>query len=83
MSSNRSLRVDNAQEVQEMIYSTLANSESVAREIVAFNAGSARTPQHRRLDRHRNRAGARSDNLSGAARAKLDEFVRFTQGFST
>ena len=82
MSSNRSLRVDNAQESKEMIYSALANSESVAREIVAFNAGSALYTANIADSIGTGIALAREAIASGAARAKLDEFVRFTQGLS-
>ena len=82
MSSNRSLRVDNAQESKEMIYSALANSESVAREIVAFNAGSALYTANIADSIGAGIALAREAIASGAARAKLDEFVRFTQGLS-
>ena len=41
MSSNRSLRVGNAEESKAMLCSALANEEGTAREIVALNAGTA------------------------------------------
>ena len=41
MSSNRSLRVENSAESQEMIYATLANTPGTARDIVVLNAGTA------------------------------------------
>ncbi|MBS1227926.1 MAG: trpD [Proteobacteria bacterium] len=82
MSSNRSLRVDNAQESKEMIYSALANSEGVAREIVVFNAGSALYTANVADSIQSGIALAREAIASGAARAKLDEFVRFTQSFA-
>jgi len=82
MSSNRSLRVDNAQESKEMIYSALANTEGVAREIVVFNAGSALYTANVADSIQSGIALAREAIASGAARAKLDEFVRFTQKFS-
>ena len=82
MSSNRSLRVDNAQQSTELIYSALANTESVAREIVVFNAGSALYTANVADSIESGIALAREAIASGAARAKLDEFVRFTQRFS-
>ena len=82
MSSNRSLRVDNAQQSTQMIYSALANTESVAREIVVFNAGSALYTANVADSIQAGIALARAAIESGAARAKLDEFVRYTQKFS-
>ena len=82
MSSNRSLRVDNAQQSTEMIYSALANTPGTAREIVVFNAGSALYTANVADSIQGGIALARQAIESGAARAKLDEFVRFTQRFS-
>ena len=82
MSSNRSLRVENAQESKEMIYSALANTEGVAREIVVLNAGSALYTANVADSIQTGIALAREAIASGAARAKLDEFVRFTQSFA-
>ena len=82
MSSNRSLRVDNAQQSTQMIYSALANTESVAREIVVLNAGSALYTANLADSIQGGIALARAAIESGAARAKLDEFVRYTQKFS-
>ena len=82
MSSNRSLRVDNAQQSTELIYSALANTPGTAREIVVFNAGSALYTANVADSIESGIALARAAIESGAARAKLDEFVRFTQGFS-
>ena len=82
MSSNRSLRVANAQESKEMIYSALANTEGTAREIVVLNAGGALYAANVADSIGAGIALARQAIESGAARAKLDEFVRFTQGFS-
>ena len=82
MSSNRSLRVDNSQQSTEMIYSALANTPGTAREIVVFNAGSALYTANVADSIESGIALARVAIESGAARAKLDEFVRFTQRFS-
>ncbi|WP_301102643.1 anthranilate phosphoribosyltransferase [Propionivibrio sp.] len=82
MSSNRSLRVTNAHESKEMIYAALANVDGTAREIVVLNAGSALYAANVVDSIQSGIALAREAIASGAARAKLDEFVRFTQGFS-
>ena len=82
MSSNRSLRVDNAQQSTELIYSALANTPGTAREIVVLNAGSALYTANVADSIESGIALARQAIESGAARAKLDEFVRYTQKFS-
>ncbi|SDH83234.1 anthranilate phosphoribosyltransferase [Propionivibrio dicarboxylicus] len=82
MVSNRSLRVGSADESKEMLYSVLANTEGAAREIVLLNAGTALYVANRAESIADGIALAREAVASGAARAKLDEFVRFTQGLS-
>ena len=82
MSSNRSLRVGNAGESKAMLYSALANEEGTAREIVALNAGTALYVANVAASIPQGSALAREAIVSGAARAKLDEFVCFTQGFA-
>ena len=82
MSSNRSLRVENSAESKEMIYATLANTPGTAREIVVLNAGTALYVANVAESIQQGITLARDAIASGAARAKLDEFVRFTQGFS-
>ena len=82
MSSNRSLRVENSAESKEMIYATLANTPGTAREIVVLNAGTALYVANVAESIQQGITLARDVIASGAARAKLDEFVRFTQGFS-
>ncbi len=82
MSSNRALRVANAQESKEMIFAALSNAEGTAREIVALNAGTALYAANVAESIPAGIALAREAIASGAARAKLDEFVRFTQGFT-
>ena len=82
MASNRSLRVANAQESKEMIFSALSNVVGTAREIVILNAGTALYAANVADSIPRGIELAREAIASGAARAKLDEFVRFTQGFS-
>ncbi len=82
MSSNRSLRVADAPESKEMIYSALANTEGTAREIVVLNAGTALYVANIAESITRGVEMAREAVANGAARAKLDEFVRFTQGLA-
>ena len=82
MSSNRSLRVGNAEESKAMLCSALANEEGTAREIVALNAGTALYVANAAASIPQGIALARETLASGAARAKLDEFVRFTQGLA-
>ena len=82
MSSNRSLRVANADESKAMLQSALANEEGTGREIVALNAGTALYVANAAVSISDGIAMAREAMASGAARAKLDEFVRFTQRFA-
>ena len=82
MSSNRSLRVGNAEESKAMLCSALANEEGTALEIVALNAGTALYVANAAASIPQGIALARETLASGAARAKLDEFVRFTQGLA-
>ena len=66
-----------------MVLAALENKAGAARDIVALNAGAAiyvagKAPS----DRGRRRDRAFETIKSGAARAKLDEFARFTQQFA-
>jgi anthranilate phosphoribosyltransferase len=82
MVSNRGLRVADAAESKEMVLEALANTPGTPREIVTLNAGAALYTA--------NIAGSVADGISrareaiasGAARAKLDEFVNFTRRFN-
>lgn len=82
MASNRSLRVGNAQESKGMVFSALGNVAGTAREIVALNAGTALYVANVASSIPQGIELAREAIASGAARAKLDEFVRVTQGFA-
>ena len=82
MASNRSLRVSNAQESKEMVFSALGNVAGTAREIVALNAGTALYVANVASSIPQGIELAREAIASGAARAKLDEFVSVTQGFA-
>ena len=82
MQSNRSLRVGNAQESKTMLCSALENTAGTAREIVTLNAGTALYAANVADSIAHGIDLARETIASGAARAKLDEFVRFTRGFA-
>lgn len=79
MSSNRSLRVEDAAESKDVVLSVLDNVPGTALEIVVFNAGVALYVANRAESIGQGIAMAREALASGAARAKLDEFARFTQ----
>lgn len=81
MSSSRSLRVASAQESKDMMFAALGNTEGTAREIVVLNAGTALYVAHVAHSIPQGIELAREAIASGAARAKLDEFVRFTRSF--
>jgi anthranilate phosphoribosyltransferase len=82
MSSNRGLRVANAQESKDMVCAALSNVASTACEIVVLNAGTALYAANVASSIPQGIMLAREAIASGAARAKLDEFVRVTQGFA-
>jgi anthranilate phosphoribosyltransferase len=79
MVSNRSLKVANADESKAMLLSALENTPGVAREIVALNAGAALYAANVAASIGDGIRQAREAIASGAARAKVDELVRFTQ----
>jgi anthranilate phosphoribosyltransferase len=79
MASNRSLRVADAASSKAMMFSALANEEGTAREIVVLNAGAALYVANVAGSIAQGIELAREAIASGAARAKLDEYVRFTQ----
>jgi len=79
MASNRALRVETPEESVAMLRSVLDNQPGAARDIVLLNAGAALYAA--------NVAGSIGDGIeraraaldSGAARAKLAQFIAFTQ----
>jgi anthranilate phosphoribosyltransferase len=79
MASNRALRVTDAAESKEVVLSVLDNVAGTPLEIVVFNAGTALYAANRADSIGKGIALAREAIASGAARAKLDEFARFTQ----
>ena len=81
MFSNRGLRVANAEESKAMLLEALNNVEGTPRDIVVLNAGAALYAADRAASIGEGIALAREAIASGAARAKLDQFVAFTRGF--
>jgi anthranilate phosphoribosyltransferase len=82
MSSNRALRVLDSAESKEVVLSVLDNTAGTPLEIVIFNAGTALYVANRAASIGEGIALAREAIASGAARAKLDEFARFTQAYA-
>jgi anthranilate phosphoribosyltransferase len=81
MVSNRTLKVENAEESKTMLLGALSNTPGVAREIVALNAGTALYSANVTASIADGIQLARETIASGRARAKVDELVRFTQQF--
>jgi anthranilate phosphoribosyltransferase len=79
MVSNRGLRVAGAAESKEMVLEALANTPGTPREIVTLNAGAALYAANVASSVADGISRAREAIASGAARAKLDEFVSFTR----
>ena len=82
MASTRQLRVENPQESHEKVMSVLNNQPGTARDIVLLNAGTALYVANVAESIPRGIELAREALSSGAARAKLDEFVSYTRRFS-
>ena len=79
MVASRNLKVDGAVESRQKIFEALGNVPGPAREIVLLNAGTALYAAGVADSSAAGLAVARETIASGAARAKLDEFVRTTQ----
>ena len=79
MQSLRQLRVGSAGESREVLLGVLANQPGAAREIVCLNAGAALYVANVVDSIGDGIAKAREAITSGAARAKLDQFVQCTQ----
>ncbi|MDR5834914.1 anthranilate phosphoribosyltransferase [Caballeronia sp. LZ034LL] len=82
MVSNRSLKVQDAQESKAMLLGALNNKAGVAREIVTLNAGTALYAADVVESIEVGMAAAREAIESGAAREKIDTLVKFTQQFA-
>jgi len=81
MAGTRNLRVADADESRAVLLATLENRAGPAREIVVLNAGVALYTANLVESIGAGVARAREVIESGAARAKLDTFVRFTRQF--
>ena len=79
MQTLRQLRVGSAGESREVLLGVLANQPGAAREIVCLNAGAALYVANVADSIGDGIAKAREAIASGAARAKLDQFVQCTQ----
>jgi anthranilate phosphoribosyltransferase len=79
MTSHRSLRVSDAQESKAMLLQALGGVPGTALEIVALNAGAALYAAQRASSIAEGIVLARETIRSGAARAKLEAMVSFTQ----
>ncbi len=79
MMSNRSLKVENAEQSRVMMLNALDNQPGAPRDIVLLNAGAALYAANLSDSIANGIELARETLASGAARAKLDEFVRCTQ----
>ncbi|SAL02557.1 anthranilate phosphoribosyltransferase [Caballeronia fortuita] len=82
MVSNRSLKVQDAQESKAMLLGALNNKAGVAREIVTLNAGTALYAADIVDSIDAGMAAAREAIESGAAREKIETLVKFTQQFA-
>lgn len=81
MVSNRAIKVADADDSKAMLLSALENTPGTAREIIALNAGTALYAANRVASIGDGIQLARETIASGAARAKVDEFVIYTQRF--
>ncbi len=73
------LQVANAEESKAMLFSALNDQPGAPRDIVIFNAGVALYAANVASTIEDGLVGARAAIASGAARAKLDEFIQFSQ----
>jgi anthranilate phosphoribosyltransferase len=79
MVSNRGLKVADAAESREMVLEALNNIPGTPREIVTLNAGAALYAADRATSIGEGIALARETIASGAARARLDQWVQATR----
>ncbi|MDR1888781.1 MAG: anthranilate phosphoribosyltransferase [Zoogloeaceae bacterium] len=81
MAGQRNFKVGSIEESRQIVLSTLDNQPGPARDIVTLNAGVALYTANKVADIGAGVVLAREIIASGAARAKLDEFVQFTRKF--
>ncbi|MDE1898894.1 MAG: anthranilate phosphoribosyltransferase [Xanthomonadaceae bacterium] len=79
MASSRNLRVDDAMASRELLLAALENRHAIARDVVLLNAGAALYVAGVAADLADGIARARVAIDSGAARARLDQFVAATR----
>ncbi len=79
MHDPRTLCVANVEESRALVLAALENKLGAARDIVALNAGAAIYVADKAPTLEDGVEKAFETITSGAARAKLDEFARFTQ----
>ncbi len=82
MAHSRNLKVADAEQSKSMLMQALDNHEGLPRQIVAYNAGAALYAAGVAEDIGDGIVRARKAIASGAARAKLDEFVAATQALA-
>ncbi|QIL21541.1 anthranilate phosphoribosyltransferase [Thermomonas sp. HDW16] len=82
MAHSRNLRVADPEQSKAMLLQALDNHDGLPREIVAYNAGAALYVAGVAEDIRDGIARARKVIASGAARAKLDEYVAATQALA-
>lgn len=82
MAGSRNLRVENIEESRETLLAALEGKKGPSREIVILNAGVALYTANLVDTIAAGIVTARDIIASGAARAKLDEFVQYTRRFS-
>lgn len=82
MVSNRSLKVGGAEESKAMMFEALSDTPGTAREIVTLNSAVALYAADVVPSIEAGIAKAREAIASGAARARLDALVGFTQKFA-
>ncbi|QNN47877.1 anthranilate phosphoribosyltransferase [Thermomonas brevis] len=82
MAHSRNLKVADATESRAMLLEALENRDGLPREIVAYNAGAALYAAGAAEDIAGGIARARQAIASGAARAKLDEYVAATNALA-
>ncbi|HEX4328214.1 MAG TPA: anthranilate phosphoribosyltransferase, partial [Burkholderiales bacterium] len=78
----RTIRVTSPEESREMLLSALSNQPGAPRDIVAINAGAAIYAAGKAANLEEGVEKAFGLLKSGAARAKLDEFIQFTKKVS-
>jgi anthranilate phosphoribosyltransferase len=78
---DKQLKVSSSEESKEKLLEALSGKEGAPRDIVILNAGVALYAANRCLTIQDGIKAARDALMSGAARAKLDHFVKVTQSF--